>query len=147
MAPVWDDVTGELVTAGCAGTADAENDPLVAVWVDNALLVWVLTRTEVLTATDVELLVDVVVEMVLEETETVDEEEEVDVEEAEELEDTAEEPPDGLKAAAIFGFDDRKPAVRSPTGQPSVHGLDLQHPMNGGVVAAQVYHLLPIGHS
>ena len=147
MAPVCDDVAGGLVTTGCAGASDAENDPLVAVWVDGALLVWVLSRTEVLTATDVELVVDVVVEMVLEEVETSDEEEETDVDEAEELEDAAEDPPDGLKAAAIFGFDDRKPAVRSPNGQPSVHGFDLQHPINGGVVAAQVYHLLPIGHS
>ena len=69
------------------------------------------------------------------------------MEEADKLEDTADEPPDGLKAAAIFGFDDRNPAVISPNGQPSVHGFDLQHPINGGVVAAQVYHLLPVGHS
>lgn len=72
----------------------------------------------------------------------VDEEEEVS-----ELETTEEEPPDGLNAAAILGLEDRNPAVTSPSGQPSVQGLDLQHPMNGGDVAAQVYHLLPVGHS
>lgn len=59
MAPVWDDVAGELVQTGCASAADAENDPLVAVWVGDALLVWVLTRAEVMIAADVELSVDV----------------------------------------------------------------------------------------
>ena len=50
-------------------------------------------------------------------------------------------------AAAIAGFEDKKPAVRSPTGQPAVQGPVLQHPINGGEVYAQVYHSLPVGHS
>ena len=58
-----------------------------------------------------------------------------------------EELPDGLNAAAILGFDDRNPAVTSPTGHPLVQGFDLQQPMKGGDVYAQVYHLLPVGHS
>lgn len=57
------------------------------------------------------------------------------------------EPPDGLNAAASCGFEERNPAVRSPTGQPFwLQGLDLQQPKNGGSVALQVYHLLPVGH-
>ena len=51
------------------------------------------------------------------------------------------------KAAAALGFDDRKAAVRSPSGHPlAAHGLDLQHPMKGGFVALQVYQRLPDGH-
>ncbi|MCJ1389893.1 hypothetical protein MMC18_002750 [Xylographa bjoerkii] len=38
------------------------------------------------------------------------------------------------KAAAMAGFEDKKPAVRSPVGHPAVHGPVLQHPMNGGEV-------------
>ena len=52
------------------------------------------------------------------------------------------------KSAATFGFELRKPAVTSPSGHPPPeHGLLLQQPINGGVVAAQVYHWLPAGHS
>ena len=51
------------------------------------------------------------------------------------------------KTAAIAGFEDKKPAVRSPVGQPAVHGLVLQHPINGGEVYSHVYHSLPVGHS
>ena len=48
--------------------------------------------------------------------------------------------------AATAGLESRKPAVRSPSGQPVEQGLDLQQPMKGGSVAAQVYHRLPEGH-
>lgn len=48
--------------------------------------------------------------------------------------------------AAMAGFESRNPAVKSPVGQPLVHGLDLQQPMKGGSVKAQVYHRLPWGH-
>lgn len=50
--------------------------------------------------------------------------------------------------AATRGFESRKPAVKSATGQPLVvaQGLDLQQPMNGGSVKPQVYHRLPEGH-
>ncbi|MCJ1415708.1 hypothetical protein MMC32_002040 [Xylographa parallela] len=51
------------------------------------------------------------------------------------------------KAAAIAGFEDKNPAVRSPVGQPALQGPVLQHPMNGGEVYSQVYHSLPTGHS
>ena len=37
MAPVWDDVAGEVVTSGWAGAADAANDPLVAVLIDGVV--------------------------------------------------------------------------------------------------------------
>ncbi len=53
---------------------------------------------------------------------------------------------DGRNEAASFGFEERNPAVTSPTGHPDVHGLDLQQPMNGGDVAPQVYHRLPVEH-
>jgi len=47
----------------------------------------------------------------------------------------------GLKPFAMTGFEDRNAEARSSIGQPSgAHGLDLQHPMNGGMLAAQVYH-------
>lgn len=48
--------------------------------------------------------------------------------------------------AAILGFEERNPAVRSPGGQPWLQGFDLQHPINGGVVPVHVYHRLPVGH-
>lgn len=57
--------------------------------------------------------------------------------------------PEGDKnGAATRGFESRKPAVKSPAGQPLglAHGLDLQQPMNGGSVNPQVYHRLPEGH-
>ena len=53
---------------------------------------------------------------------------------------------EGRKSAASSGLEDRKPAVRSPAGQPSPQGLLLQQPMNGGCVEAQVYQRLPVGH-
>lgn len=54
----------------------------------------------------------------------------------------------GKKAAASLGFEERKPAVKSPAGHArGPHGTVLQHPMNGGVLAAQVYQRLPLGHS
>jgi hypothetical protein len=53
---------------------------------------------------------------------------------------------DDRNAAAMAGFESRKPAVKSPVGQPVVHGLDLQQPMKGGSVLLQVYQLLPWGH-
>lgn len=53
---------------------------------------------------------------------------------------------DGRNGAASFGFEERNPAVTSPTGHPDLHALDLQQPMNGGDVAAQVYHRLPLEH-
>ena len=53
---------------------------------------------------------------------------------------------DDRKSAASSGFEDRKPAVRSPAGHPSLQGLLLQQPRNGGCVEAQVYHRLPVGH-
>ena len=49
-------------------------------------------------------------------------------------------------AAASLGFEDKKPAVRSPTGQPLPQASDLQHPKKGGSVTAHLYHLLPLGH-
>jgi len=59
----------------------------------------------------------------------------------------AEDPPLGENAAASAGFELRKPGVRSPVGHPSCwHGLDLQHPINAGVVKLHVYHWLPSGH-
>jgi len=49
--------------------------------------------------------------------------------------------------AARASFEERKAAVKSPTGQaPALHALDLQHPRNGGEVFAQVYQRLPVGH-
>ncbi|MCJ1250574.1 hypothetical protein MMC30_007802 [Trapelia coarctata] len=52
-----------------------------------------------------------------------------------------------MNGAARTAFEERKPAVKSPTGQaPALHGLDLQHPMNGGDDVAQVYQRLPVGH-
>lgn len=53
---------------------------------------------------------------------------------------------DGKNAAASFGFEERNPAVTSPTGHPDVHAGDLQQPINGGDVAAHVYHLLLVEH-
>lgn len=53
---------------------------------------------------------------------------------------------EGRKSAASSGFEDKKPAVRSPAGHPSLQGLLLQQPMNGGCVDAQVYQRLPVGH-
>ena len=87
IAPVWDDLDGELVTSGCDGDA---------VGLDIA----------------------------------------------------ADEPPDGLNSAASDGFEDRNPAVRFPSGQPVdwAKGLDLQQPMNGGLVSVQVYQWLSVGH-
>lgn len=48
----------------------------------------------------------------------------------------------GRNTAAIAGFDDRKPAVTSPSGQPAVlaHASDLQHPTKGGSVKLQECH-------
>lgn len=44
-------------------------------------------------------------------------------------------------------FEERKAAVKSPTGQaPALHALDLQHPRKGGEVFAQAYQRLPVGH-
>jgi len=44
------------------------------------------------------------------------------------------------KAAASAGLFERNAAMRSEDLQlPLTHGLDLQHPMNGGSVAAQEY--------
>lgn len=58
-----------------------------------------------------------------------------------------EDPPLGENAAATSGFELRKPDVRSSVGHPFCwHGLDLQHPMNGGVVPVHVYQL-PAEHS
>lgn len=37
--------------------------------------------------------------------------------------------------------------MRSSLGHPFLQGFDLQQPMNGGFVFAQVYHKLPEGHS
>ena len=51
------------------------------------------------------------------------------------------------KSAATFGFELRNPAVTFPTAHPPAQGSLLQQPINGGVVAAQVYHRLPMGHS
>lgn len=49
--------------------------------------------------------------------------------------------------AARAAFEDRKAAVKSPTGQaPTLHALDLQHPRNGGEVFAHVYQRLPVEH-
>lgn len=63
------------------------------------------------------------------------------------VEAAAEDPPLGENAAASEGFELRKPGVRSPVGHPLCwHGLDLQHPMNAGVVPVHVYHWLPAGH-
>lgn len=57
------------------------------------------------------------------------------------VEAAAEDPPLGENAAATAGFELRKPDVRSPIGHPFCrHGLDLQHPMNAGVVKLQIYH-------
>ena len=53
---------------------------------------------------------------------------------------------EGRKSAATLSFDDRKPAVTSPSEHPLVHGFVLQQPMKGGSVLAQVYHRLPVGH-
>lgn len=53
---------------------------------------------------------------------------------------------EGSQSAASSGFEDRKPAVRSPAGQPSLQGLLLQQPIKGGCVEAQVYQRLPVGH-
>jgi hypothetical protein len=58
-----------------------------------------------------------------------------------EVEAAAEDPPLGENDAATAGFELRKPDVRSPVGHPFCrHGLDLQHPMNAGVVKLHVYH-------
>ncbi len=49
--------------------------------------------------------------------------------------------------AARAAFEDRKAAVKSPTGQaPALHALDLQHPRNGGKVFAHVYQRLLVEH-
>ena len=53
---------------------------------------------------------------------------------------------EGKKSAASSAFEDKKPAVRSPTGHPALQGSLLQQPINGGCVAAQVYQRLPVGH-
>ena len=59
----------------------------------------------------------------------------LDVEEEEELA-----APEGRKLAATLGFDERKPAVKSPAGHPLLEqAFTLQQPMNGGVVPVQVY--------
>jgi len=59
----------------------------------------------------------------------------------------AEGPPLGENGPATAGFELRKPGVRSPVGHsPCWHALDLQHPMNAGVVKLHVYHWLPSGH-
>ena len=102
---------------------------------------------EVLVAMEVATAIDDVLCLVVEDGRPLDE---ADVELEDELmepETTEDESPDGSNAAAIFGLDDKNPAVMSPTGQPLEHGFDLQHPMNGGLVKAHVYHLLPVGHS
>jgi hypothetical protein len=49
--------------------------------------------------------------------------------------------------AALARSVERMPAVRLAAGHPSLHGLDSQQPINGGVVFAQVYHELPLLHS
>ena len=52
----------------------------------------------------------------------------------------------GENCPASPGFESRNAAVRSPAGHPSVQGDDLQQPIKAGLVRAQVYHWLPIGH-
>ena len=52
----------------------------------------------------------------------------------------------GRKSAAISDRESRDPAVRSVAGQPLLHGLDLQQPMNGGLEFRHVYHWLPDEH-
>jgi hypothetical protein len=54
---------------------------------------------------------------------------------------------DGENGAATAGLLERIPAVRSPARHPELHGFDLQQPMKGGDVPAQVYQLLPCSHS
>lgn len=60
----------------------------------------------------------------------------------------AEDALDGKKYALIVGFEDKNPAVRSVSGHPVEieQGKDMQQPMNGGSMDAQVYHLIPDGH-
>ena len=128
-----------MFTAVCAAADVSEEDWTTVDRVEDALLVGVFALVDVLTADDVGFIMVDVILLLLVVTRSLDDE---DVE----LDD-ADKAPEDKYAAAMFGFEDRKPAARSPTGQPFPHGLDLQQPINGGLVYAQEYHLLPFGHS
>lgn len=67
--------------------------------------------------------------------------------ELEECDAEAEDVLEDKNCALNVGFEDRYPAVRSVSLHPLLQAEDLQQPMNGGFVYAQVYHLLSDGHS
>lgn len=46
---------------------------------------------------------------------------------------------EGKKSVATFGFESKKPGVRSAFWQPLSHGFDLQQPINGRLDEVHVY--------